>query len=577
MGVIYHAHARFFDKHANKVTVPAPCDPETPDVPWWYDWIADHAAKLKRAGFTAILYPPVCKTQSGRFPTGDGYGVFDQYDLGSKQQMFSRETRFGAREQLQRSIAIARACGLDVYLDVVMHQLNGGRNGVYDYLGADGRTKNGRFPKHPGCFRGAPPRRPQDPVPNPQTDFPFGDAFVYVNCQPPGYTIQGMIDHGDWITRSLDIAGYRFDNTKGTAVSFAHKWLTSRAMASRFCVGEYFDGNPDTLNWWVHHSGMNGRSATFDFTLHWALQKMCDDPNFDMRKMNGAGFAARDPFNAVTFVDNVDTDLSGGQNINSNKLLAYAFILTTEGYPCVAHKDYAEERGCYGLKRGIDNLVWIHENLANGRTTTRWNDAKSIVLERLGSPGLLTAISTDRSNWRTITCQTSFGSNVQLHDYTGHHPDIWTDGGGRATFTLPKNDRGRGDSYLCFSRTGRDRAIELDERSTTHVFFGAPDLDVPPAKPAGNVTAGRIWCAANKPMSARIKPVGEHARAAVLTLEVKAPDDSTAGTREFAADGGELRIMPRKSGWHVLLVRASGVEDPVSYELTVRYTATQDL
>ena len=124
MGVAYHAHARFLDRHGNKITVPAPVDPQTSRVPWWYDWIAMNAAALRRAGFTAILYPPVCKTQSGHFNTGDGYGVFDQYDIGSKNQMGSVETRFGSREQLQRSIAIAHACGLDVYVDTVMHQLS---------------------------------------------------------------------------------------------------------------------------------------------------------------------------------------------------------------------------------------------------------------------------------------------------------------------------------------------------------------------------------------------------------------------------------------------------------------------
>jgi alpha-amylase len=111
MGVAYHAHARFLDRHGNKITVPAPVDPQTSRVPWWYDWIAMNAAALRRAGFTAILYPPVCKTQSGHFNTGDGYGVFDQYDIGSKNQMGSVETRFGSREHLQRSIAIAHACG----------------------------------------------------------------------------------------------------------------------------------------------------------------------------------------------------------------------------------------------------------------------------------------------------------------------------------------------------------------------------------------------------------------------------------------------------------------------------------
>ena len=130
MGVAYHAHARFLDRQGHKITVPAPVDPQTPMAPWWYDWIAMNAAAMRCAGFTAILYPPVCKTQSGHFNTGDGYGVYDQYDIGSKNQMGSVETRFGSREQLQSSIAIAHACGLDVYIDVVLHLLVGGNNGV---------------------------------------------------------------------------------------------------------------------------------------------------------------------------------------------------------------------------------------------------------------------------------------------------------------------------------------------------------------------------------------------------------------------------------------------------------------
>ena len=134
-------------------------------MPWWYDYIAAKAHELAQAGFTAIIYPPVSKTQSGRWPTGDGYGVFDQYDIGWKNQVGRGETRFGDREQLQRSIAVARACGLDIYLDVVMHQQSGsnGGDGVYRYVGADGTPGTGRFPKHPGCFRGNPPRRPEDP------------------------------------------------------------------------------------------------------------------------------------------------------------------------------------------------------------------------------------------------------------------------------------------------------------------------------------------------------------------------------------------------------------------------------
>ena len=579
MGVCYHAHARFLDEHGNRITVPAPVDANTPDAPWWYDYIAQNARELGRVGFTAVLYPPVCKTQSGRQPTGDGYGVFDQYDLGSKPQCGSVETRFGSRELLQRSIAVAHAAGLDVYVDVVMHQLSGGANGVYEYVGADGHTKNGRFPKQPGCFRGAPPRQPEDPVPVPFFDFAFGDEFVYVNCKPHRYTIDGMRGFGDWLTRSLDIQGYRVDDTKGMAVSFVREWMTTDAMAKGFCVSEYFDGSPDALAWWTHGSGMGGRSAVFDFTLHWAMQKMCDDSGFDMRSMNGAGYAARDPFNAVTFVDNPDTDLSPGQPIIGNKLLAYAFILTTEGYPFVYHKDYSEDRGCYGLKKWIDNLVWIHENFANGSTETRFLDTKVIVLERLQTPGLLTAISCDTWSKRTVTCQTAFGANAHLHDYTGRHHDIWTDASGRATFTIPSNAFGHGQSYLCFSRAGHDGPIRPRARATTQTFFGAADLDVRALPPNGGANAGRIWCAAGRPIQAELKLLGNTGSGATVSLHVADATGQSIGGQTYPANTAahELKVTPARSGFHTLALACKGLAGAAPYELKVTYTAPDTL
>jgi alpha-amylase len=323
---------------------------------------------------------------------------------------------------------------------------------------------------------------------------------------------------------------------------------------------------------------MGGRSAVFDFTMHFALQGMCDDGGFDMTRLNGAGYAARDPLNAVTFVDNPDTDLSPGQQIISNKLLAYAFILTTEGYPFVYHKDYAVAPGCYGLKRWIDNLVWIHETLANGPTATRWNDNKVIAMERLGAPGLLTAISTDVWNRRTITCQTAFGPNAQLHDYTGRHGDIWTDGAGRATFSIPSNAFGGGQSYLCFSRPGHDRAIPLHERHTTQTFFGAADLDMGPVPVSGSAAAGRVWCAAHKPLRARLRTIDAekgHAGAGQVSIVVLGPNGAVAAHGPPGAGQSTVEIATADAGWYALEVAGSGLAEPAAYELEVAYTAPQ--
>jgi alpha-amylase len=581
MGVLLHAHYRMLGPNGQKVVMPAPIDEHTPHAPWWWDHLASQAADFRRCGFTAVLLPPVCKTASGAAPDADGYGLYDNYDIGSKQQVYALETRFGDHERLRRLIGILHACGLDVYGDVVMHQYDGGDNGTYRYLGADGRTLNGRFPKHPSCFVGNPPRVPVDPVANPEGNFGFGDMVSYINSTPKGYMLGGAIDAADWLTRTLDLEGYRIDDVKGMAVQAVRQLLDSKSMAGRFAVGEYFDGNADALNWWVWNSGMQGRCQVFDFTLHWTIQAMCNNnSSWWMGGLQGAGYVARDPMHAVTFVDNPDTDLSYGENVIWNKLLGYALILTAEGYPAVYYKDYSTDAGCYALKPFIDNLIWIHENLAFGTTLTRWgNDPQVYVYERQGYPGLLVALNNDQWSSATRTVQTSFGANVQLHEYTGKHAEVWTDGEGRATFTIPRNDDGQ--SYLCFSRTGYSQAFELDERTTTQSLFGAADLDTGPAENAREVRAGRIWCRAGGAVAAQLRSdtTGWDDNAGIV-IDACDPAGDVLASASFtkAADHAQLRATPASDGWLSVYVKGHGLPAAgSSYAITVTYTGTQGL
>jgi alpha-amylase len=386
-----------------------------------------------------------------------------------------------------------------------------------------------------------------------------------------------MTDFGDWLTRSLDCQGYRVDDTKGMAVAFVKHWMNSKAMVGRLCVSEYFDGNPQNLFGWAE-GAMGGRSLVFDFTTHFGLQGMCDDAGFDMRGLAGLGYTAHDPLHSATFVDNPDTDLSPGESIISNKLLAYAFILTTEGYPFIYHKDYSTEHGCYGLKPWIDNLVWIHENLASGSTLTRYADARVFVHERLGHPGLLTAISKDTWNRHTITCATNFGSNVQLHDYTGRHPEIWTDSEGRATFTVPANASGSGQSYLCFSRSGQGGVPVFHSRSTTQTFFGGTDLDIGPVRDGGT-TVGRIWASAETHIAAEFRgQLAPWPQGASIVVELVDPAGAALASARLGSIGTVgLASTARQSGWHGFKTTASGLPPGGSpFELSVTYTATQE-
>jgi alpha-amylase len=582
MGVALIAWGRFFDKNNNKITVPAPAT--TPGAPWLWDFLAKETLALRRVGFSALQLPPASKVQGGAGDGCDGYGLFDPRDLGSKPQQNSVPTRYGSAQSLRRLIACAHAVGLDVYLDVVLHQLSGenGGPGVFRYLGADGKTLNGRGAMSPGCFRGVPPaKRPEDAVPVPADDFAFGREKVYQNCEPKGYTIEDALDYGDWLFRTTDADGMRIDDVKGMWAPFVSEFARSRAMAQKFAYSEYFDGNPDSLNSWATSPPMSSRSLVEDFTLHWALQAACDGKNALV--LSGAGYAARNPFLSCTFVDNPDTDTSYGQAIVSSKLLAYAFILSAEGYPLVYGKDYFPSSiwpGAYGLKPWIDNLIWIHEKLASGGTVTQYLDPKVIVLNRTAGPGLLTALNFDDHNRRTITCQTTFGANVQLHDYTGRHSDISTDNAGRATFTIPSNAYQSGQSYLCFSRKALDSSISVIERSITQVFFGATDLDIRPAI-NGVVEVGKIWCARDSGLTASLLWSGPRTKwpeGTQVKLEVLGPAGALIASERWTAIGdapSRVEMKTTESGWHTLRLTSSKLPSEGSpFELTVTYTAT---
>jgi alpha-amylase len=228
--------------------------------------------------------------------------------------------------------------------------------------------------------------------------------------------------------------------------------------------------------------------------------------------------------------------------------------------------------GAYGLKPFIDNLVWIHEHLAGGPSVTRFADAKVFVLNRTGNPGLLTALNFDTFNARTITCDTAFGPNVTLQDYTGRHHDIVTDGQGRATFTIPSNAFAGGQSYLCFSRAGVKTPFNPVPRRTNQTFFGANDLDIPAAIDTAR-DAGRVWCAANSRIQATLRAQGDagHGGAGV-TLDLLAPDGSVLGSAH--AQPGQSAQVNAVAAHGFQTLRIVGVNTPpegIPFEVEVDY------
>jgi alpha-amylase len=474
-----------------KVTVPAPST--NPGKPWLYDFLRANAADLG-AHMDVLQFPPVSKAQGGDGEGCDGYGVFCRRDLGTHNQQGSVPTRYGTLESLMAAVAALNAHGVRSYGDLVLHQLMGenGGPGVFHYIGADGKTLNGKGGMTPANFRGGtgnndpiPPFKKEDDVPAPSDDFPFGRELSY---QHSAASLADATDYTVWLTKRVGFAGYRFDDTKGTWVPAVKAVMASEPHLPFY--SEYFDGNPANLNWWANNE-MGGRSGVEDFALHWRIQAGCDGFDATQLTQGDVGYWQWNSGQAVTFVDNPDTDTSDGQQVIFNKGLAYAYTLSLPTRLALIYgKDYYPDSiwpGAYGLKPIIDNLAWISRTFAFGNASICWQDKDVLVIARDGnggdvgwSGGLLTALNFNTLTPRTVSVQTTFGSNRWLHDYTGKHGDIWTDGNGNATFTIPSNAYSSGESFLCFAPGGVDHPVPVVSRLTTQVFFGDPTLDVLP-------------------------------------------------------------------------------------------------
>jgi alpha-amylase len=177
---------------------------------------------------------------------------------------------------------------------------------------------------------------------------------------------------------------------------------------------------------------------------------------------------------------------------------------------------------------------------------------------------------------RPITCQTSFGPNVQLHDYTGTHHDIWTDSHGNAAFTIPSNAHSRGQSYLCFSRSGLDAPNRVTARSTTQTIFGAPDLDVSPAANTQRL-AGAVTAELDTEVTITVRPDRQN-WAADSALHVVLSDSKRHVVLDQLCSGATTtgRGRTRVSGEHAIHVTGQGLPEAGSaFEIEVTYTAPQ--
>ncbi|WP_459210576.1 alpha-amylase [Aquimarina rhabdastrellae] len=371
------------------------------DVPaggTWWNTVKDKVDDWSNAGIDAIWLPPATKAQNGALSMG--YDPFDYYDFGEYDQMGSVETRFGSRQELKALIDEAHNNRLSVIADIVINHNSGGDKELNTFTGVEYYTKfdplSGKFPRTFDDFH-ANSNHQSDPA-------VFGGFPDLCHHQP---NVQ------DWLWKKpesvakyyknvMGFDGWRFDFVKGFEPWVAREWKNA---VGGFSVGELWDGSVDYLNWWANEA--NG--SAFDFAAYYKMRDAFDGNN--MHKLNEDMLLKRNPQKAVTFVTNHDTN-----EIYHGKMRAYAYILTHEGYPTIFYRDYEE----WLDKERLNNLIWIHNNLAGGSTNVLFTDQDEYIAKRNGhnNAGLVVYIN-NADHWQERWIQTNW-NNTRIKDYTGH-------------------------------------------------------------------------------------------------------------------------------------------------------------
>lgn len=369
------------------------------DVPaggTWWNTVKSKVPSWANAGIDAIWLPPATKAQNGPFSMG--YDPFDYFDFGSYNQMGSTETRFGSLSEIQSLITTAHNNDLSVIADIVINHNSGGGSQYNPFTGGntwtDFQPASGKFIRSYYDFH------PNDTHSNDSGSFGGYPDLCHHKLYVQNWLYNDPNSIAKYYKNVMGFDGWRFDYVKGF-----DPWVVKnfKNAVGGFTVGEYWDANVNTLDWWTGQA----EASAFDFACYYKMRDAFMGNNLNV--LNDDMLWKRNPYRAVTFVANHDTD-----EIINNKLLAYAYILTHEGYPCIFYSDYEE----WLDKNKMNNLIWIHNNKASGNTSILYTDSDEYIARRNGSPGLIVYINNSNS-WLERWVQTNWANTV-IKDYTGH-------------------------------------------------------------------------------------------------------------------------------------------------------------
>jgi alpha-amylase len=388
----------------------------------WWDAIRQEIPNLRSAGISALWLPPACKAKD---VISMGYDPYDFYDLGefTQKNHTRKETWFGSKGDLLDLIQVAHSSGIQVLADLVFNQCSGGDLEKNPYTGDEWYTKfepaSNKFKRNYDCFH--------------PSKYESYDGSVFAGfdrtdlCHRNPYVYSEIIEYCRWLIEDIGFDGFRYDCAKGyggwiikSIQEYRYGYSTiDKNYKKPFGVGELWEERDQPIENWldeVNYSSDNPASA-FDFILRQKLRNLCLDHQFSLKELaDWNSTLLNRPSEAVTFVENHDTcsphpDVAD-KEIFSDKMLAYSFILTHPGYPCIFWRDYFDfNLAQKGNKNGIDALILIHEQYAGGESDLLYVDDDLYILQRRGynyQKGLIYVLNKREGSWNGKRIQTKW-------------------------------------------------------------------------------------------------------------------------------------------------------------------------
>jgi len=373
------------------------------------DWstITNNLSAVANAGYDAIQVPPAQFSRLYEYERDSDEFVYHQ-PLGYQPIDFTNfNSVFGTESEYQAMVNEAHNQGLDVIADAVMNHLAAGGNYFDRQVSMDDIPRFSQDDLHPSC------------------DINYNDPESVEDCwlvglrdldQSSSY-VRGELYNYLAKYANLGVDGVRFDAAKHIPEWFFRDYATQWADdLGLYKVGEVLDGST-AVNQGYADTGM----SVTDYALYFVMKESVFNSSGDMNALDGAGLVNQSPQRAMTFVSNHD------QGPPEYERLAYAYILTYEGYPRV----YNHRVGASDSE--ISTLLSIRRQLLSGSARTRYVDTDLYVFER----GDAIVVLNRGTSQRSASVQTAFSSGTTLSDVTGSSSDTQVDSNGYVQVTAP--------------------------------------------------------------------------------------------------------------------------------------------